>query len=661
MVKIIKLLLFSFFLLFVSIFLFLLADMTSIDKNYLNRSFVHIDVKNLNSSKSFRLVQSLRNYYFYYYELLSPKSFNKRWSIESLTDRLKYPEKKIIYKKNKNFSNNLYSSDQYASSSSWYRSHGNNFSTRFSNLDQITPSNVSNLKLAWQYKSKISMNSNQEIQANSIFDEGVIYTADTENNVVALDAQNGKKIWGYKVNKGIAARRGLILWKSANDGVPRLFFTNNRDKLFSIDSTNGKPIKSFGKNGHIKIGLTPLPPIIYKDDVFVVTTDSVIKSYNIYTGKINWKYKVNKTKNSFLFNNFKKGSPWGGFSLDEKRGVFYFTTGNPEPWYVGVTREGDNLYANSLVAFDLNKKKIIWHFQEIPHDVWNMDWAAPPILTMIKRNGKNIDVVVGVTKLGNTFVLDRDTGEPLFDIPMERAPTSNIPGERTSPYQTNITTPEPVCRNRFKLDYLTEDAKKSPEFIEILKNAEYGFPTPPQIGKKNIQIAACVRWAGASVDSKNNILYVSVDQNPDIIVVTEDKKNKMSYSHRWELFVDQNGTSAIKPPWGAIVALNLNTGKILWKIPFGENEELKKKGYKNTGTMNRAGLTATSGNIIFASGTWDNKIRAFDSNTGQELWSEKLPAPGSSPPTVYRSKGKDYVLISAYENGGNTISAFSLK
>jgi len=635
--------------------------MTNIDKNYLNRSLIHIDVTNLNSSKSFRLIQSIRNYYFYYYKLLSPKSFNKRWSVESHSERLKYPEKKIIYKKKKNLSSNLYNSDQYANSSSWHRSHGNDFSTRFSNLDQITPLNISNLKLAWQYKSKMSLNSNQEIQANPIFDEGVIYTPDTENEVVAIDAVNGKKIWGYKVVDGIAAKRGLVLWKNGKDKIRRLFFTNNRDKLFSINIKDGKPLKNFGQNGYIKIGLTPLPPIIYKDNLYVVTTDSVIKSYNVYTGKINWKYKVNKTKNSFLFGNFKKGSPWGGFSLDEKRGVFYFTTGNPEPWYVGATREGDNLYANSLVAFDLNKKKIIWHFQEIPHDVWNMDWAAPPILTMIKRNQKNIDVVVGITKLGNTFILDRETGEPLFDVPMDRAPVSNIPGERTAIYQKNIAIPEPVCRNRFKQEYLTEDAKNSPDIIEIIKNAEYGFPTPPQIGKKNIQIGGCVRWAGASVDSKNNILYVSIDQNPDVIVVTEDEKNKFSYTHRWELFVDQNGYPGVKPPWGSVVALSLNTGKILWKVPFGEIEELKKKGYKTTGTFNRSGLTATSANIIFASGTLDKKIRAFDSVSGKEIWNKDLPSPGSSPPTIYRVNGKDYVLISAYESGGNTISSFSLK
>ena len=122
------------------------------------------------------------------------------------------------------------------------------------------------------------------------------------------------------------------------------------------------------------------------------------------TGKLKWKYKINKTKNSILFPNFEKGSPWGGFSLDEKRGLLFFTTGNPDEWHVGVDRPGDNLYANSVVAFNLEEKKIEWHFQEIQHDIWNLDIAAAPILTILKKNDQFIDVVVALTKLGNTLI-----------------------------------------------------------------------------------------------------------------------------------------------------------------------------------------------------------------------------------------------------------------
>ena len=571
------------------------------------------------------------------------------------------PLTKVIEAKKNNFSKPLYSLNEYFTYNKWHRSHGNNFSTRFSGIDQISLENVSNVKLAWTYSSKNKISFTKEMQANSIYDDNVIYTPYVDNKIIALNAENGNLLWSFQVDDGIAAKRGLVLWKDANDGIPRIFFTNNRNKLFSLNSLTGEPIKDFGSNGSVKISITPIPPIIYNEELILITTESVITSFDIYTGKIKWKYSVNKTKNNFIFENFKKGSPWGGFSLDEKRGILFFTTGNPEPWYVGVDREGDNLYSNSIVAFDLIKKNILWYFQEIPHDVWNMDIASPPILTMIKKNNSLVDVVVAVTKLGNTIILDRETGEPIFDFIMELAPISNIPGERTSFYQNNIQLPEPVCRNRFKKDMLQNINKNNiKDFKNLIENSTNGFPTPPQLGKKNIQIGACVRWAGASIDTKKNILYVSSDQLADIIIISEDKNNKFSYVHRWESLLDESGYPLISPPWGSITALDLNTGKILWKIPFGEYEDLKKRGIPTTGTSNRAGVTATSGNLIFASGTKDKKIRAFNSLSGEEVWSFLLDSPGSSPPTIYSVNGKQYILISAFEEGGNIIYSFSI-
>ena len=646
----------SFFIFFL-LFLFLLIDLTDIDKNYINRNLISVDVKNLNSSKSFKLINHLRNYYFYYYEFLSPKKFNNRWSVENESERLRKPFELVTISKKENFSDSAYDYSSYETKNNWFRSHANYFSTRFSELDNINLDNVAKLTLAWKYTSEEPV-LNKEVQANAIFYNGRIFTADINNRIISLDGKNGEVIWSYQVKEGIAARRGLIIWDKGKDNLPRLFFTNNRDKLFALNADDGKLINNFGSNGIAKIDVTPLPPIIYKNEIIVINTVSEITSLDLYSGKINWKYKINKSTNSLIFENFKKGSPWGGLSLDEKRGILFFTTGNPDPWYVGVDREGDNLYANSLVAFDLNKREILWHFQEIPHDVWNMDIAAPPILTMIKRNGKYTDVVVAVSKLGNTLIFDRETGEPIFDIIREIAPISNIPGERTSHYQTNIKLPEPICRNKFNKEMFFSTDQN--DYDDLFINSTFGFPTPPHLGKKNIQIGACVRWAGASIDTKNSIMYVSSDQAASVIIITEDNQIKFKYYHKWEDFKDSNGYPLIEPPWGSITALDLNTGKIIWKIPFGEYEELTKKGLPITGTPNRSGVTATKGNLIFASGTPDNKSRAFNSINGKEMWQYKLDAPGSSPPTIYSINNKQYILISAFENGGTSIYSFSL-
>lgn len=663
LLKSIKFFLISILAVFSLIVAIFFVDATDIDRHYINRATIEINYDNLNSRHSKKVSNFVKQKYFSFNEFFFKKEFDKRWSIESKKERSKLPKQKILKAKDKNFSDPLYDLLDYNNSNNWHRSHGNYFSTRFSSLSQITPININKLKLSWVYEANDVSGTPKENQANPIFDNNKIYLPDVHNKVVALNGKTGSKIWEYTVEDGIAAKRGLILWKkNKDDEEGKIFFTNNRKYLYGINSKNGKPISKFGKNGKVKVGLTALPPVIYNNQLILITTDSVIKSFDINNGKINWKYKINKTKNNILWSNFAKGSPWGGLSLDIKRGYLFFTTGNPESYHVGIYREGDNLYANSLVAFDLNKKKIAWHFQEIPHDVWNYDLAAPPILTMIKRKNKLVDVVVAVSKLGNVIMLDRETGENIFEIIYERAPTSNIPGERTSPYQIKIKKPEKICKSRFDINHLTDfDAEFKDEFKREINDYNFGYPAPPLLGKKNISIGGCVTWAGGSVDSNKNILYLTSFASSEIITIEKDNENRLSYYHEWDSFVDNNGFLGIKPPWGAVTALNLNNGKIIWQKPFGTIKELEDKNIFQTGSVSRAGLTATSGNIIFASGTEDNLFRAINSKTGEELWSYKMESAGSAPPTIYEVKGKQYVLVPAYERNGNKVYSFTLE
>lgn len=659
--KLFKIILISIISLLSVVFLLFIIDASSYDRNFVNRSKLEISHIHLDSRHSYKFSNFLKNNYLYFHEILFKESFNSRWTVESDIERSKLPKQKIIKAKNKDLSKQLYKVDEYLNDKSWTRSHGNYFSTRFSSLSQIKPNNINQLKLAWVYKPKMDSTSKKENQANAIFYNNTVFFPDVDNKLVALNGTNGKKIWEFQIPDGIAAKRGLILWKPKGMEKEKIFFTNNRDYLYCLD-IDGNPVIQFGNKGKVKVGLTPLPPVIYENQLILITTDSIIKSFDLKTGKLNWKYKVNLTKNNVIFSNFTKGSPWGGLSLDTKRGLVFFTTGNPAPWHVGVFRPGDNLYANSVVAFDLNKKKIRWHFQEIPHDVWNYDLAAPPILTMIKRNNKNIDVIVAVSKLGNVIILDRETGDPLYDLIYERAPTSNIPGEITSPYQIKISLPEKICRSEFKEEYLTDfDNDFVKEFKKDKDTYSYGFPTPPLLGKKNISIGACVRWAGGSVDTRNNILYINSDNIPEIITIEKNKDNRLSYYHEWDTFVDNDGLPGIKPPWGAITALNLNNGKIIWQKPFGQIKELEKKNIFNTGTANRAGLTATSGNIIFASGTEDKMFRAYNSENGEMLWSYQMDSAGSSPPTIYEINNKQYILVPTYEKEGNKVYSFTLE
>ena len=250
----------------------------------------------------------------------------------------------------------------------------------------------------------------------------------------------------------------------------------------------------------------------------------------------------------------------------------------------------------------------------------------------------------------------------MFDIKKIRSPISNVPGEKTSPYQLDIYSPEPVCRNKMTLNELSDLPYVDKEKLKnsYLKS-ETGYPVPPKIGIKNIQLAGCVRWAGATIDTKKKILYVNIDQEPYFVSIIKDKYWPGKYTHKWEKSIDKKNFSAIKPPWGAIVSLDLNSGKIIWKAPFGEHKNLTNLDIKKTGTFNRSGITATRGELIFASGTQDNRFTVFNSITGEELWNYEMTHPGSAPPLIFTHQNKQYVIIAAFEKGGKKLYAFTLQ
>jgi len=632
-------------------------DMANYDSSFVNRKALIFDFENLNSRHSHRIANQLKNNFRKIAIKLS-KNYNEKWSIESSEKRLEYPLYKTIPSKENNFSKSIYKNENYNNYSNWLRSHGNNFSTRFSALKKINNKNVDNLKLAWIYKS--GKPRSLEIQANPIVKNGIIYTPAPPNRIVAINGKNGKEIWNFDLENGQVAKRGLLIWKSNSEEFSRILFTDNVNKLIALNSKNGKRIEAFGNNGEIDIDLSPIAPLIIDNFLIIGTFKPDLQIYDVLTGKLLWKYYLRDSKN--FSNNFKGGKPWGGISADEKRGIVFLTTGNPAPWHLGIDRPGNNLYSNSIIAIDIKNKKKLWHFQEIEHDIWNFDLAAPPILTTIKKDNFLVDVVVAVSKLGNTIILDRVTGEPVFKFIKKRAPTSKIPGEKTAVYQPDQKLPEPLCRNQFKKEYITDIGSKNYEYISsIVENANFGFPSPYEMGKKNITISSCVRWAGASVDTINNKMYVSTDNLAGLIEIKLNEKIKFGYYSTWEPFVDLDGYPGIKPPWGTLASMDLNTGKILWQVPLGEHEELSKKGIPLTGTANRSGATATAGGLVFVSGTEDNKIRAFDSSNGKELWSYKMQHQGSSPPTIYMIDNKQYIIIPAFEKNGDQLLAFSLK
>jgi len=399
-----------------------------------------------------------------------------------------------------------------------------------------------------------------------------------------------------------------------------------------------------------------IAPVIIKNKLIIATVEPALEVYDLLNGKLLWKYYLKKKfKNKRVGGkryDYSGGNPWGGISADVERGIVFLTTGNAGFYFDGINRPGDNKYSNSVIAIDIINKKKLWDFQEIAHDIWNLDIPAPPIVTSINKNGQKIDVVVAVTKLGNTIVLDLLSGQPIYDFHKKKAPRSKIPGEKTAYYQPDLKIPEPFSKQIFGLNEITNISDESEKYIrKKIKNSNYGFFKPHELNKENVFFGfhGGAEWMGASVNNKNSRMYVTSHNIPWITSFYEgsEKKSYYKYESTSERLLDENGYPGSKPPWGTLTSIDLNTGKMIWQVPFGEYDELTKNGLSITGTENYGGATGTAGDIIFATGTLDKKIRAYDANNGEELWSYELPFVGSGPPSIYFTNGKQYVVVAA--------------
>jgi len=633
---------------------FIWKDYKKINPNYVNYPLITYDIKNINTN-------FIRKFFISLDKLIETSlikfSSNHRnyWKIENPSKRETLPKYKYL-ETEKNPTINLYKNKE--NFKNWPRSHGNNYSNRFSGLTKINNSNGQNLEVAWIYYSK---HENKDIQCNPIVVDGVIFTPVSGGYITAINGETGKEIWQSKKFGSFVAKRGLVYWPGDSNNSPRLYFSN-RENLIALDAITGKLEKKFGNNGIIKrTGLNVITPIIYKKSIVIATWDKSLEVYNLLNGKTEWKYKYKK-------NNIKRhggktyrdegANPWGGMSADIKRGIVYIGTGNPHAYYDGTRRPGKNQGSNSVIAIDLNHKKELWSFQEVSHDLWNSDIASPPILTTIKKDSKLIDVVVAPTKTGNTLILDRLSGKPIFEYRMRKAPVGKISGEKTSAYQPDLRLPMPFLDKSFNIEKIWfRDKNRKKQFLKKIDNFNFGFFEPHELGKKNIQIGGGASWPGASINPDKNIMYVSSSR---VTVATEVKKkiekNKNlgpTYFSIQKRILDDDTYPIIEPPWGTLTAINLNSGKIVWQEPLGEYEDLKNNGFKKTGTENYGGVTSTRGNIVIATGSLDKKIYIYNSLNGEIIWDYKMPFIGSAPPTTYLANNKQFIVV--HSTGGRSL------
>lgn len=551
---------------------------------------------------------------------------------------------------------------------------------RFSTLAQIHRGNVQHLRVAWTYQTGDS-DGERPLQCTPIVVDGVMYVSTVQAEVAALDPVTGREKWRFKTGTDPKrsghrmANRGVAYWSDGKRrGQRRILMGTPDGRLVSVDAATGGLDPSYGPRGiEIRdlvgerskeeyIGFSA-PPMVYRDLVFLGpatgegygSTPGDIFAFHIPTGKLRWRFHVIPEKGEFGSETWENGgressggaNPWNGFSLDERRGILYAATGSPAGDFYGGKRLGANLFGNCVLALDAKTGKRLWHFQTVHHDLWDWDNASQPLLCTARRNGKKVDAVAQLTKRGLLFLLDRETGRPLFPVREAPAPSSGIEGEKAWPTQPEPELPAPYALQvvtEADLSDITPETKQFmiAKFRKLRSGRKYEPPTPEGTVAAPGYFGGSA-WSGGSFDPRTRTLYFNVNEEPSIIEMNRDGTGGFSY--QW--FRDQNGYPGVKPPWGKLMAVDLDTGRYRWSSILGEYPELTAKGIPATGTPNLGGTLVTAGDLVFIAATKDSRFHAFDSATGKILWQHPLPAPGYAAPCTYSVDGTQYVVIAA--------------
>src|SRR5437867_1127179 len=566
----------------------------------------------------------------------------------------------------------------------WTAYSGGADSSQYSALNQINTSNVSQLQVVWTFPVTGT------VIFNPLVVDEVMYLQASGNTLVAVDAATGKEIW-RRQTQGTIGARGMNYWESPDRSDRRLLFIAG-GYLTAINAQTGDPIPGFGDNGRVDLRIAlyrqaaqPLhtgnPGRIFEGTMIVSlpaqgasydATPADVQAYDVRTGRIQWVFHSIPHPGEFGYDTWppEAYTTSGGvhycseLTVDEQRGIAFINFGSPRfDFYVG-DRPGNNLFGNSLVALDARTGKRIWHHQLVHHDLWDYDLPQAPKLLTIRQSGRSIDVVAQATKHGFLFLFERESGRPIWPIEELPVPQSDVPGEHASPTQPFPTRPAPFARQAFAEKdinpYLPAAEREAlVQRFRALRND--GLFTPPSF-EGSISMPGHnggANFATSAVDPTRGEMYVVAKALPTVLrltlpgeggrggragpIVTPEQKAQLTSQARELLatggplrlespdeVMNQNSQSmsAVGPPWSEMIAYDLNTGEIRWRIPTGTVLAPPELGIPpNTGShFPRSGPLVTAGGLVlFATGS-DRRFRAYDRDNGREVWSMELPA-----------------------------------
>lgn len=602
----------------------------------------------------------------------------------------------------------------------WPEARGDKGANRYSALDQINRGNVHRLKQAWVYRSgDAGSGASTTIENTPVVVDGVVYLTSANRQLVALDGATGRELWRYDfVPQGRYAaypsyhgpsglNRGVAYWSDADGRERRILLGTTDGRLISVDARTGKPDLAFGEGGFVDLrggtgrelgttfyGLTS-PPAVYRDLVILgfsagegkpSEAPGDIRAFDVRTGKEAWAFHTvprpgqpgHDTWQGDSWRDRGGANPWGGITVDAERGMVFAGTGSASYDFYGGDRLGDNLFANSVLALDASTGRRIWHYQVVHHDIWDYDLPTPPNLVTVTRGGREIPAVAQVTKMGFVFVLDRLTGEPLFPVEERPVPPSPVPGERLSPTQPFPLKPAPLARQhaltREEVGNVTPEHDRVCKalFDRVVVSGGMYTPTDTVLTLWLPGTMGGAEWSGAAFDPRSRYLYVTVNEAGALGTMVRgpadsDLLFRRSTPREFRFWDPATKHSCQPPPWGTLNAVDLNSGEIVWRVPLGVFPELEARGVPKTGTPNLGGAIVTAGGLVFAAGTMDERIRAFDARTGEEVWEAQLPAGGYAGPATYQAGGRQFVLVAAGGGGkwgtrsGDAFVAFAIE
>jgi quinoprotein glucose dehydrogenase len=620
-----------------------------------------------------------------------------------------------------------------------WRTYGGDLgNTRYSALDQINASNFNKLQIVWSLKTaNFGPEPEYKFEGTPLMANGVLYTtAGSRRAVVALDAGTGELLWSHAEHEGArgmdAPRRlsghGLAYWTDGTE--ERILYVTPGYRLIALDARTGIPIPTFGKGGVVDLRLDDdqemdlvtadiglhSTPIVAGNTIIVgaahrsgeqprskINVKGYVRGFDVKTGKRLWIFHTIPRQGEFGYNTWEKGSAeytgntgvWAQISVDEELGMVYLPVESPTQDSYGGDRPGSALFAESLVAVDLKTGQRKWHYQLVHHGIWDFDIPCAPVLVNITVDGKPVKALAQATKQSILYVLNRVTGEPVWPFVERPVPQGDVPGEWYSPTQPIPTKPPFYDRNGSTTDDLIDF---TPELraraIQLASKYKMGpVFTPPVVSKPGGPLGTLIvgypnggtNWAGGSFDPQTHIYYVFSQRVAGSLglVPPETGESDVKYfvgtvhesGHAFHRLTVQ-GLPLVKPPYGRISAINLDTGEIVWQVPHGETPDeirnspvLKGLNIPRTGRPGVIGVLTTKTLVIAgeggvftdAAGRQGARLRAYDKATGKDAGAVYMPTGQTGSPMTYMLNGKQYIVLAIGGQGyPGELLAFSL-